>query len=121
MADEEQYRAEVEERYTWGEAAAMLEIEYRQIVACAARFTEQSARQRPSPLTPSATEIISHLAVELLPHGPAPSLSDALHALDHLYASWQSEPDAFQRLQARHLAYHLGQLHLLRLALGVKE
>ncbi|MDQ4076926.1 MAG: hypothetical protein M3220_11855 [Chloroflexota bacterium] len=108
------YESEVLERYTAGEVAGMLELEYEQLVRVASCFTERDAQWRPAPGVLSALEIISYLALELLPHGPAPSLSDALHALDQLYAAWQAESTAFQRVQARYLAYHLGQLEMLR-------
>lgn len=103
----------VRDSYAWGAAGEVLAAEYEHLVAVAQRFGERAARWSPAPTLPSALEIISHLAVELLPDGPAPSLSDALYALDRVYAQWQGEPPAYQRWQARHLVYHAAQLAML--------
>jgi hypothetical protein len=111
--------SELVERYVEGDAAGMLEFEYGRFVEMARRFGEREARRQAAPGAPAALEIVSHVARETLPHGPAPSLSDALHALDQLYASWQAEPAAYQRVQARHLAFHLGQLQMLALVLDI--
>lgn len=111
------YEQEVWNRYVDGVATDMMAIEYRQLIEVARTFTERQARRRLAPTLPSALELISELASELLPHGPPPSLVDALHALDLTYARWQGESDAFQRVQARRFAYCLGQLTMLRGAL----
>ncbi len=100
--------------YLLDDSLAMMEAEFLQLVRVARSFSERAARQRPAPSAPSAVEIISSLARELLPNGPAPSLSDALHALDLLYAAWQGESEPFRRAQARRLAWHGGYLSLLR-------
>jgi hypothetical protein len=110
--------SELVDRYVEGDAAGMLEIEYSRFVEVARRFSEREARRQAAPGAPAALEIVSHVAREVLPYGPAPSLSDALDALDRLYASWQAEPAAYQRVQARHLAYHQGQLQMLALVLA---
>ena len=101
MMEEE---AALVERYTAGEVAEILALEMVLLRRAASPLSEKEARWSPAPSQPSTLELISTLAAELLPHGPAPSLRDALDALDHLYAEWQSEPAAFQRVQARRLA-----------------
>ncbi len=105
--------------YVAGDGAAILEAEYARLVAVAARFSERQARWAVGD-APTAVEIVSRLAVEALPNGPAPSLSDALHALDEIFGSWQAEPTAFQRVQGRRLAFASGQLAMLRAALGTE-
>jgi hypothetical protein len=108
------YEAESLDRWAEGEASAILEVEYWQVVQALRRFSEREAKQRPAPNTPNALEIAAGLAVEELPNGPAPSLSDTLHALDRTFASWQAEDAPYQRLQARRLVYTLGELTMLR-------
>lgn len=114
------YGSDLFDRYAEGDVAAMLEIEYLQLVQCARRFSERDARHAPSSSVPSARALLSRLASDELPEGEAPSLSDALHALDLAYAGWQAESVPFQRAQARMLAYHLGQLEILALFLGLE-
>ncbi len=107
------YEAESLDRWAEGEASAILEVEYWQVVQALRRFSEREAKQRPAPNTPNALEIAALLAVEELPNGPAPSLSDTLHALDRAFAVWQAEDAPYQRLQTRRLAYTLGGLSML--------
>ncbi|HEX8683018.1 MAG TPA: hypothetical protein VF707_11935 [Ardenticatenaceae bacterium] len=107
------YEAESLDRWAEGEASAMLEVEYWRVVQALRRFSEREAKQRPAPHAPNALEIAARLAVEELSNGPAPSLSDTLHALDRTFASWQAEDAPYQRLQTRRLVYTLGELSLL--------
>lgn len=111
---------ELLDRYAEGEAGGQLEIEYRQLRHIAGHFSEKLARRALAPTLPTALELISALAAALLPHGPAPSLSDALHALDRSYAAWQAEEPPFQRIQARRLAVTTGQLLLLHALLAAE-
>ena len=74
------YEMELVERYTQGDVAGMLEVEYLQFLQNVSAFDEKTARLRVAPGARSAIELVSHLAREVLPNGPAPSLSDALHA-----------------------------------------
>lgn len=99
--------------YTEGDAGEILALEVALLREVAQRFTEHLARRVIAPGIPSALEIVSALAVELLPEGPAPSMRDALDALDRLFATWQVEPAAFQRVQARRLAEAGARLALL--------
>ena len=104
---------DVPEEYLEGNAPDLLAAEYQRLVVIAGRFSEHEARTPRAPGAPTVLELLSSLARDLLPHGPAPSLSDSLHALDAAYAAWQAEEEPFQRVQARRLAYVLGQLTLL--------
>lgn len=108
------YEGEVLDRWAAGEGREMLEVEYWQVVQALRQFSERQARQQPAPGLPSVLELASELAAEALPNGPAPSLSDTLHALDRVFAGWQAESEPFQRVQARRLVLALGKLALLQ-------
>jgi hypothetical protein len=121
MSETMDWEGEVLDRWAEGEGSAMLEVEYWQVVQMLQGFSERDARQHAAPGLPSVLELASELAVEELPNGPAPSLSDTLHALDRAFAGWQAESEPFQRTQARRLVLCLGQLTMLRRMFATDE
>jgi hypothetical protein len=112
MTRSEAYAA-LADAYLSGDPAEMLAAEYTYLLAVLTPLTEWRARTPVSEGQPTILERIATLLPDQLPEGPAPSLSDSLHALDIAFAGWQAENEAWQRWQARQLAAFTATIEVL--------
>jgi hypothetical protein len=110
--------ATLADAYLAGDSAEILAAEYTYLLAVLTPLTEWRARTPVSEGEPTILERMASLLPDQLPEGPAPSLSDSLHALDIAFAGWQAENEAWQRWQARQLAAFTTTIEVLYAPVG---